>query len=180
MQIESRQTVRLTSIAEDIATLETQRVEQSVETLARFHSTLTISSEIGGLLNSAKAMIGHGNFLAWLKDQCPTISERTARKYMALHANRHLLADLKCLKLQEAYELLGVSKPSPKKPAQSSDFSQIVISRLLDKIGSVTNITAKIEDISTLHPEERKRLAVALKPVVDIYAAVMPKTTLAP
>jgi hypothetical protein len=38
----------------------------------------------GAALNEAKSKVGHGKWLAWLKDNCPDISDRTAERYMKL------------------------------------------------------------------------------------------------
>ena len=38
----------------------------------------------GAALNEAKAKVGHGKWLAWLKENCPDISDRTAERYMKL------------------------------------------------------------------------------------------------
>jgi hypothetical protein len=38
----------------------------------------------GNALNEAKSKVGHGKWLAWLKDNCPDISDRTAERYMKL------------------------------------------------------------------------------------------------
>jgi hypothetical protein len=38
----------------------------------------------GNALNEAKSKVGHGNWLAWLEENCPDISNRTAERYMKL------------------------------------------------------------------------------------------------
>src|SRR5262245_41412085 len=38
----------------------------------------------GKALNEAKSKVGHGKWLAWLEENCPDISERTAERYMKL------------------------------------------------------------------------------------------------
>ena len=42
----------------------------------------------GQLLMEAKSGLAHGEWLAWLKENCPDISERTAQRYMRLAENR--------------------------------------------------------------------------------------------
>jgi len=46
---------------------------------------------LGDLLNSAKEEVGHGSWLAWLARECPAISERHARNFMALARHRSLI-----------------------------------------------------------------------------------------
>src|SRR6516165_11347306 len=38
----------------------------------------------GDALNEAKSKVGHGKWLAWLEENCPDISNRTAERYMKL------------------------------------------------------------------------------------------------
>lgn len=45
------------------------------------------AKEAGNLLITAKSMIGHGEWLPWLRDNCPEISERTAQAYMRCARN---------------------------------------------------------------------------------------------
>src|SRR5262245_15933680 len=42
----------------------------------------------GAALNEAKSKVGHGNWLKWLEDNCPEISDRTAERYMKLANGR--------------------------------------------------------------------------------------------
>ncbi len=42
----------------------------------------------GALLLEAKAGLPHGEWLPWLKENCPDISERTVQRYMRLAENR--------------------------------------------------------------------------------------------
>jgi hypothetical protein len=63
----------------------------------------------GELLLEAKAKVGHGNWLPWLKANCPTVSERTAQLYMRLARHREELsksATVADLTMKAALELL--------------------------------------------------------------------------
>lgn len=66
----------------------------------------------GDLLVEAKAQLGHGQWLPWLREHC-TISERTAQLYMRLAKNREAIeANTQCvadLTLSEAAALLFLS-----------------------------------------------------------------------
>jgi len=42
----------------------------------------------GNALNEAKSKVGHGKWLAWLEENCPDISDRTAERYMKLADGR--------------------------------------------------------------------------------------------
>ena len=64
----------------------------------------------GELLLEAKAQVPHGQWLPWLGENCPTISERMARYYMRLARNRLELeaqiGNVSDLSLREAVRLL--------------------------------------------------------------------------
>jgi N6-adenosine-specific RNA methylase IME4 len=71
-------------------------------------------AQVGGWLVAAKAKCEHGEWLDWLKENCPEISERTGRKYIELYnkavSNRHLNADLRNMTPHQAYRALGIVK----------------------------------------------------------------------
>ncbi len=66
----------------------------------------------GALLLEAKAGLPHGEWLPWLGENCPDISERTAQRYMRLAENRGELetkpATVADLTIRAAEELLAV------------------------------------------------------------------------
>ena len=65
----------------------------------------------GELLTEAKALVRHGDWLPWLEANFPG-SDRTARNYMRLAANRNRVADLPTVR--EAVALLAAPKrPEP-------------------------------------------------------------------
>jgi len=76
----------------------------------------------GYLLNQAKAKLGHGNWLAWLKLECPDINKRTAQSYMRLAAHRPVI-EAKCetvahLTINAALDLIPAKeRNTPSKPA---------------------------------------------------------------
>ena len=47
----------------------------------------------GDDLREAKRLVGHGKWLAWLKTNCPDVSERTAHLYMQLAKWRSVVED---------------------------------------------------------------------------------------
>ena len=50
-------------------------------------SSLTNAIRAGELLVSAKECVEHGEWTQWLADNCPNLSEETARLYMRLAKN---------------------------------------------------------------------------------------------
>jgi hypothetical protein len=72
----------------------------------------------GMLLLEAKELVGHGDWLAWLKDNC-RIGSRQAQTWMRLARNRHKLEAIKNesaahLTIAAAEALVG--KPRPERP----------------------------------------------------------------
>jgi hypothetical protein len=59
------------------------------------HIKATISEMMaaGDDLREAKRLAGHGNWLSWLKTNCPDVSERTAHLYMQLAKWRSVVED---------------------------------------------------------------------------------------
>jgi hypothetical protein len=72
---------------------------------------------IGELLTQAKADVAHGEWLPWIQQNL-VFSERHARKYMQVYANRSRVADLGASSLREAVALLAEPKDEP---AESED-----------------------------------------------------------
>jgi hypothetical protein len=67
---------------------------------------------LGTKLAEAKKLVGHGNWSEWLARHCSEISERTARRYIAL-ANRSHVSDLEKHKsLRQAYLAVGILIPN--------------------------------------------------------------------
>lgn len=72
----------------------------------------------GELLNRAKAMCGHGQWLPWLATNCPDLGVRQAQKYMRLAARWHELppsANANSgahLPINDALAILSASEPS--------------------------------------------------------------------
>ncbi len=63
--------------------------------------------ECGRLLTEVKAALPHGRFTAWVAEQCG-FSDRTARRYMKLHAHRDTLP--KGYGIRAALEHIGPAK----------------------------------------------------------------------
>jgi len=70
--------------AEELAQLATKAKEAHSIVVNAPRVVLQHAITAGAALNEAKAKVGHGKWLAWLKDNCPDISDRTAERYMKL------------------------------------------------------------------------------------------------
>lgn len=67
-----------------LATLATQINHEHQQCVEAFKATLGHARNAGELLIAAKAQVRHGEWLPWLKENCPAISDRTARNYMRI------------------------------------------------------------------------------------------------
>jgi hypothetical protein len=71
----------------------------------------------GENLIAAKTLIPHGQWLNWIKECCPDLSEETCQRYMRLAKASHVTDFEKVTSLRQAYILSGIIDPdtSPKK-----------------------------------------------------------------
>jgi hypothetical protein len=72
----------------------------------------------GEIMNKAKELVPHGEFLAWLETNAPDISRMTATKWMKLanvNARLHLLDNPDIKTITDAYRATGIlPEPEPK------------------------------------------------------------------
>lgn len=73
--------------AERINAAHARVVEGVKAVITATRSTLEAAIEAGFELEAAKAELPHGAYLAWLEENCPTISHDTARDYRRCAAN---------------------------------------------------------------------------------------------
>lgn len=81
----------------------------------------------GEILNKAKEIVPHGEFIAWLHAQLELVgvAERTAHKWMKLaksHLNANLLTNPNIKGLQDAYIATGIlPEPDPKQGGDGNE-----------------------------------------------------------
>ncbi|MGO7787372.1 DUF3102 domain-containing protein [Rhizobium ruizarguesonis] len=79
------------------------------ECVAAMRQSLSHALAAGDMLMEAKTLVGHGEWLPWLAENCP-IPKRTAQLYMRLAKHRELIeaksADFALLTVQGAVELI--------------------------------------------------------------------------
>lgn len=138
---------RLTKLARDI-----RKLHESTDSLAKLardkcHEALAEALLLGQALNEVKQIVGHGNWLKWLEENCPKVPERTARRYMQL-ANRPLVADLENVKgLQQAYIAAGII---PEKPATKSN----ALTTPQSQPETVLDVSTTVESATASQPTE--------------------------
>lgn len=62
----------------------------------------------GKALSEAKALVGHGGWLKWLKKNCKGVSARTAQKYMKLSNTNHGSDLIGAFSVRQAYIAAGI------------------------------------------------------------------------
>lgn len=95
--------------------LEVNELHQECERAAR--TAIDFALQCGEALTRAKEAVLHGQWETWLKDNCPTISMRTAQGYMRLATNRSSIEEAKAkpashLTIKDALKLLAEPKPT--------------------------------------------------------------------
>jgi hypothetical protein len=93
-------------LAVPLQTIASQANREHELATAAAYQALEHAVRCGELLAQAKAELGHGNFLPWLKANFAG-SERTARNYMQLSLNRQRVADLGCDSIRGALAALA-------------------------------------------------------------------------
>jgi hypothetical protein len=121
----------------------------------------------GKYLNAAKALLGHGNWGNWLKENCK-FSERTAERYMTIAKSDTVSVLAQCSSLRQAYIVTGAitaahvdknpeDKPvnGPKKGAgsEATDTPEIILKQLGTKFtgcqslyGTLVKASPKLEE----------------------------------
>ena len=105
---------------------ETYRESIQLAEVAKERASLAVSKalECGQLLIQQKQAIGHGSWLDWLYANLPELTDRTARRYMALAKRTHV-SDLNDTTMaRQAFLTTGIlpmpveksTKPDPNKP----------------------------------------------------------------
>jgi hypothetical protein len=88
--------------------------------ISAFRTTIDRAIECGHLLNEAKSQVKHGDWLAWLEKNCPSIHRKTASGWMRIAASN--VTPTLHLGVEEAIKLISgksaETEEKPKKPAR--------------------------------------------------------------
>lgn len=93
------------TLAPQINELYRQAETLALSAKANASQAIAVAVQCGKLLCNQKVEVGHGDWLDWLKANCPEISERTAQKYMRLSR--------KVLELETANPNCGAESTEP-------------------------------------------------------------------
>ncbi len=127
--------------------------------------------ECGQLLIQQKEAIGHGSWLQWLDENVPEISDRTARKYMAL-AKRNHGSDLNdSASLRQAYLATGIiPAPEEKSPTPPDPNKPWVrFTRFLDGFRLWYNKRMDEDPVDSWPEDSRRVLKNELRWFADLY-----------
>lgn len=127
--------------------------------------------ECGRLLTKQKESLGHGSWLEWLDANVPEISDRTARKYMAL-AKRNHGSDLNDMaSLRQAYLATGIiPAPAEKEPSPADPNKPWVkFTRFLDGFRLWYNKRIDDNPLDSWPEDSRRVLKNELRWFADLY-----------
>ncbi len=126
---------------------------------------LELALKLGELLIAQKKAVGHGNWEQWCADNF-MFSINTAKRYMRVYRNKSQLGEAKKVMvktLRQAYIATGVISQEAVEKTKS------------DMAGNIKKLlaqaTRKSQGLKT--PKEKENLANQLRPIIDIYLALV-------
>jgi len=121
--------------------------------LEHARSAVQRARRAGELLLEAKEQCAYGEWLSWLKDRCPDVSERQAQRYMLLARacleSPEKAAELEALTLRGALESLKSDTVSDLAAAPRKSVAELVIDARLEVL------TRELERITAEHDRDR-------------------------
>lgn len=129
---------------------------------AATRSAVQHALECGAALIEAKATVPHGQWLPWLKANCPAVSERTAQKLMRLSREWPTLPESKTnrdsdLSLREAFRLLDDSDPFE------------ALQSVLDELRpQVERAEARLDELLAIEPKDDVERAELLRALAEV------------
>jgi hypothetical protein len=126
-------------------------------------------------MRKAKGIVGHGNWLKWLRENCPEIDERTAQNWMRISNTKHI-SDLTSAKnITAAYKAIGIIPEVEAKRRPIGTASIDIFAALLAKfdrgLGPIIDIAHGI-DPQDMPTEQRHALLERTKPMVEFVERV--------
>ena len=123
-------------------------------------------TKLGEMLNRAKKIVEHGNWLEWLGANCPRLTEQSAQRYMKLAKTSHVRYLDNCASVTEAYRLAGLLPPRDETEGQDDEKQKgdnyvVHISRALDVLNKAA--------VDGWQSQDKAQLRARLKPLVDLY-----------
>jgi hypothetical protein len=129
---------------------------------------------IGTLLRTAKDQVKHGEFMKWVQDNCPDISERTANRCMqvAKEMNYQQINSLDGLKeYHKVLVRLGLKEPNEGHgPQVLHDFNGFAVftKTIADTRRKIAEIFEK-QPLDEWEDDAKEQLKAQLEPLVKLY-----------
>jgi len=128
--------------------------------------------ECGQLLIQQKESLGHGSWLEWLDANVPEITDRTARRYMALAKRTHVSVLNDTATVRQAYLATGIiPSPEEKAPAPPDPNKPWVrFTRFLDGFRLWFNKRVDDDPLDSWPEDSRRILKNELRWFAELYA----------
>lgn len=133
---------------------------------ADFQSAVQHAIQAGEKLTEAKGLVGHGEWLPWLQQNFPG-SERTARNYMRLAANRQRVADLPSIREAVA----SLTEPTPDDPVDVREEMRLLVAEADDAQAEVARLNAVFAEAADL--DEKRATAELIVTAMQRSADVL-------
>jgi hypothetical protein len=127
--------------------------------------------ECGNLLIQQKKSLGHGSWLEWLDANLPEVSDRTARKYMALAKRNHGSNLTDAASLRQAYLTTGIIPEPGEKPPAPPDPNKpwVRFTRFLDGFRLWFNKRVDEDPLDSWPEDSRRVLKNELRWFAELY-----------
>lgn len=176
MQIEARkETLKLSELADEINNAARECDDATVATLASGMLTVQAAIRAGKSLSRVKAKLEHGKYLKWLADNCPKVSEESARRWVRL-ADRSRMTDLTDARsITDAFRIVAeVQGGADKEEKRALGTAAVdLYCELAAKAAKrAQGFIDVVKDVSPeeLPPERMHEFRLALRPLVDFGA----------
>lgn len=97
----------IATLAKRITECHQSAIQLDKNCMEKGKAAIKAAIDCGLALMDAKEQMKHGQWLPWLKKNCPTIQEREARRYMQLSKSADSADLSKAETLNQAYKLIG-------------------------------------------------------------------------
>ena len=165
---QNQQALSLPSLAGEINT-------KHDETTSSARTTLTLAREAGRLLIIAKSKVAHGEWAAWLSENCPDLSQRTANEYKQVANNWDAIIKLAgdSANLSISSALNSIAKPSQRTEPVTTPTAEPAgnVATLktpepatpVESATETAGVLSTMVDVPTEQPEVVQRVQAALR-----------------
>jgi len=159
------------NLAEQIRTVFQEANKLAENARGTASDAITKALECGQLLIQQKESLGHGSWLEWLDANLPEMTDRTARKYMALAKRNHGSDLTDAATLRKAYLAAGIIPSPAEKAPRPIDPNKpwVRFTKLLDAFRLWFNKRIDDDPLETWPDDSRRILKNELKWFAELY-----------